>query len=620
MKNKYQFDNRKYIFGGIVCAVVLIYLIQLFSLQVLNSDYKTFADSNAFYRKTIYPSRGVIYDRNGKLVVFNQPTYDVMVIMREIDNLDTLDFCKTLNISKERFIERMAEIKDRTKNPGYSSYTPQVFYTQLSPQDYGVLQEKLYRYSGFSVRNRSQRDYACHSGGLLLGYIGEISKEGMKEDDYYVQGDYTGITGIEKSYEKHLRGEKGFDILLRDAHGRIMASYENGIHDIKPVPGKNIHLSIDIELQEYGERLMQNKVGSIVAIEPATGQILAMVSSPSYDPAIMVGKERGQNHKLLEQDPYKPLFSRPLMATYPPGSTFKTAQALTYLQEGAITPQSSFSCYRGYPPMGGRPACHGHGSPLALVPAIATSCNAYFCYGLRNLLDFQKTYPSIHEAFDKWRDHMVDMGFGYPLGVDLPNEKRGLIPNSKFYSKRYGQDGWRAHTIISIAIGQGEILTTPLQLANLCATIANRGYFYTPHVVKEIQNDELDSIYVNPHYTGINKEHYLSIVEGMAKAVTGGTSRGAQLDGIEVCGKTGTAENPHGKDHSLFMSFAPKDDPKIAIAVVVENAGFGATYAVPISSLIMEKYLKGEISDRRKYVEDRIMKAVILPTNVKKQK
>ncbi|MCD7972788.1 MAG: penicillin-binding protein 2 [Candidatus Azobacteroides sp.] len=617
MKNKYQFDNRKYVLGGIICAVFLLYVGQLFLLQVANSDYKTFADSNAFFKKIIYPSRGLIYDRNGKLIVYNQPTYDIMVVMREINDLDTLDFCRTIGIDKQRFIDRMAEIKDRNKNPGYSSYTPQLFYTQLTPQEYGVLQEKLYRYSGFSIRSRSQRDYDRHAGALLLGYVGEVSKKGLEEDDYYVQGDYTGITGIEKSYEKHLRGEKGCEILLRDAHGRIMASYENGIHDVAPVFGKNLDLSIDIELQEYGELLMQNKVGSIVAIEPSTGEILAMVSSPSYDPAMLVGKQRGTNHKALEQDPYKPLFSRPLMATYPPGSTFKTAQALTYLQEGAIRPESSFPCYHGYPPLGGRPACHSHGSPLALVPAIATSCNAYFCFGLRNLLDDRSIYPTIHEAFDVWKDHMVDMGFGYPLGVDLPNEKRGLIPNSKFYSKRYGENGWRAHTIISIAIGQGEILVTPVQLANLCATIANRGHYYVPHVVRKIQHDELDSIYTHAHHVGIDKKHYETIVEGMERAVLGGTARGTQLDGIAVCGKTGTAENPHGRDHSIFMSFAPKDDPKIAIAVIVENAGFGATFAVPISSLIMEKYLTGKISDRRKYVEDRILNTKILPTNVK---
>lgn len=618
MKNKYLFDNRKYVFGGIVAAVFIIYLIRLFVLQVVDSDYKMFADSNAFYKKTIYPSRGLIYDRNGKLLVYNQPTYDIMVTMREINNLDTLDFCNTLGVTKEWFINRMAEIKNKRKNLGYSAYTPQLFYPQLLPKEYGLLQEKLYRYSGFSIRSRSLRDYAINSAGLMLGYIGEISSEGLKQDDYYVLGDYIGASGIELSYEKHLRGKKGYNILLRDAHGRIMASYEDGIHDSVPVPGNNLDLSIDIDLQTYGERLMQGKVGSIVAIEPATGEILAIVSSPSYDPTMFVGKDRGANLKVLEADPYKPLFNRPLMAMYPPGSTFKAAQALAYLQEGAITPSSSFPCYRGYPPLGGRPACHGHGSPLPLVPAIATSCNSYFCFGLRNLLDDRKIYPTIHKAMNVWRDHMVDMGFGYPLGVDLPNEKRGLIPNSEFYSKRYGENGWRAHTIISIAIGQGEVLLTPVQLANLCATIANRGHYYVPHVVRNIQGAELDPIYTHPHSTGIDKTHYLSVVDGMERAVTGGTSRGAQLEDIAVCGKTGTAENPHGKDHSLFMSFAPKDDPEIAIAVVVENAGFGATFAVPIAALMMEKYLKGKISDNRKYVEDRIVNTKILPTNVKK--
>ncbi|MCL1943664.1 MAG: penicillin-binding protein 2 [Candidatus Azobacteroides sp.] len=617
MKNKYQFVNRKYVLGGIACVVVLLFLIRLFFLQVVNSDYKSFADSNAFFKKTLYPSRGLIYDRNGKLVVYNQPAYDIMVIMRDVTGLDTLGFCNTIGISKERFLARIAEIKNKEINPGYSSYTPQVFLTQLSLQEYGVLQEKLYRYPGFSIRSRSQRNYARLSAALLLGYIGEVSKSDIEKDDYYVQGDYAGIAGVEKSYEKYLRGEKGCEILLRDAHGRIMASYENGEHDIAPVSGKNIEMSIDIELQEYGEKLMKNKVGSIVAIEPSTGQLLAMVSSPTYDPSLLIGRQRGANHKILEQDPNKPLFSRPLMAQYPPGSTFKTAQALAFLQEKAITPQSAFPCAHGYPPLGGRPACHGHASPLTLVPAIATSCNSYFCFGLRNMLNNRDLYPNIHPAFEAWKNHMVDMGFGYPLGVDLPNEKRGMIPNGKFYDKRYGENGWNAHTIISIAIGQGEILVTPLQLCNLAATIANRGYFYTPHVVRKIQDTPLDSIYTEKRYTHIAKENYLPVVEGMANAVTGGTSRGAQLEGIVVCGKTGTAENPHGKDHSIFITFAPKDDPKIAIAVIVENAGFGATYAVPIASLVMEKYLKGKIADNRKYVEDRITNTTILPVNVK---
>jgi len=614
-KNKFRFENRKYVFGGIVCGVVLIFLIRLFFLQIVSGNYKTFADSNAFYKKTLYPDRGVIYDRNKNLIVYNQPTYDIMVTMREIENLDTLDFCRTINITKERFLSRMTEVKNRNINPGYSSYTPQVFLTQLSPQEYGVLQEKLYRYRGFSVRSRSQRNYARSSAGLLLGYIGEVSKSDIAkdEDNYYVQGDYAGIAGVEKSYEKYLRGEKGCEILLRDAHGRIKGSYENKKHDNLPVPGKNIELSIDIELQEYGERLMRNKIGSIVAIEPATGEILVMVSSPTYDPSLMVGRQRGENHKILEKDPYNPLFSRALMGRYPPGSTFKTAQALTLLQEKAITPQSSFYCAHGYPPLGGRPGCHGHPTPLSLVPAIAHSCNSYFCFGVRNLLENKILYPNIHDAFDAWKKHMVAQGFGYPLGVDLPNENRGMIPNGTFYDKRYGSKGWRAHTIISISIGQGEIIATPLQLCNLAATIANRGYFYTPHVVRNIQDTELEKKYTESRPTHINKEHYNTVVEGMASAVTGGTARSAQLPGIVVCGKTGTAENPHGKDHSIFICFAPKDDPKIAVAVIVENGGFGATNALPIASLIVEKYINGKIADNRKWVEDRIVNTTILP-------
>ena len=429
-------------------------------------------------------------------------------------------------------------------------------------------------------------------------------------------GDNAGRTGVESSYEKYLRGEKGVEVLLRDAHGRIKGRYEEGKLDVAPVSGKNLKLSIDIDLQAYGEKLMQNKLGGIVMIEPESGEVLCMVSSPTYDPNLLVGRIRGKNYSQLQKDPLKPLFNRPLMAQNPPGSTFKPTQGLIFLQEGVITPETKFSCAHGYTFRGGKPACHGHPSPLPLVGALATSCNSFFPWGLHYMLDDRSRYPSVQQAFNVWKDYMVSMGYGYKLGIDLPGEKRGYIPNSKVYDKIY-RGRWNSSTIISIAIGQGEILATPLQICNLAATVANRGYYITPHVVKEIQDTPLDTLYTQRHYTKADVKYYSYIAEGMRGAVTGtaygATCRGANLPDIEVCGKTGTAENPHGKDHSIFMGFAPYNKPKVAIAVFVENAGFGATYAVPIGRLMIEKYLRGKILPESQAIEDYIVNAVILP-------
>lgn len=610
----YNEENRQYVIGGAVVLLVLIFIARLFYLQVLDNDYKAWADSNAFLKKTLYPSRGMLYDRNGKLLVYNQPAYDVMLIMREIQPFDTTDLCDILGITKAQFIKRMGDIKNRKLNPGYSSYVPQVFMNQLSAQEYGVLQEKLYKFPGFYIQNRTIRQYQYPYAAHVLGNIGEVNQRDIQKDPYYVQGDYSGRTGVEKFYEEILRGEKGVEILLRDAHGRIKGRYEEGKHDVVPQSGKNLTLAIDMDLQAYGEKLMQNKLGGIVVIEPETGEILAMVSAPTFDPSMLVGRMRGKNHQLLEKDPNKPLFDRPIMAYYPPGSTFKPVQGLVFLQEGIISPQTMYTCYHGYPLRGGKPACHGHASPLNLVSALATSCNAYFCWGLHDMLDSRKRYPSIQEAFEVWKNHVVSMGYGYKLGIDLPGEKRGYIPNSQVYDKIY-RKRWNSSTIISTAIGQGEITSTPLQIANLAATIANRGYFFTPHVVKKIEDMPLDTLYTKKRKTSIDSHYYDYIVEGMAQAVSGGTCRGTYMPDIEVCGKTGTAENPHGKDHSIFMGFAPKDHPKIAIAVFIENAGFGAEYAVPIGKLMFEKYLRGEIPEASKATEEFIVNSVIMPGN-----
>ena len=594
MKKDFNLEKRKYVLGGAVVLVVLVYLIRLFSLQIMSEDYKKNADSNAFLNKTQYPSRGVIYDRNGNLLVYNQPAYDVTLVMKEVGDLDTLDLCNTLNITPEYLVRRMAEIKDRRSNPGYSPYTHQVFMTQLSAEECGVFQEKLFKFPGFYIQRRTIRQYTYNSAAHVLGDIAEVSKKEIENDDYYVRGDFIGKQGVERFYEKQLRGEKGVEILLRDARGRIQGRYMDGELDKQPVPGKNLTLGLDIELQQLAERLLEGKIGSVVAIEPETGEVLCMASAPTIDPRMMVGRQRGKNHLELARDTWKPLLNRSIMGQFPPGSTFKTTQGLTFLEEGIITPQTSYPCYGGFLHAGLRVGCHGHPSPLSLVPSIATSCNGFFCWGLYYMMGARSKYGSVQNAMATWRDYMVSMGFGYALGVDLPGEKRGMIPNDQYYDKAYNRS-WNGLTIISISIGQGEVTATPLQIANLGATIANRGYFITPHVVKEVEGDSLDSLYTQKRYTKVRREHYETVVQGMRQAVLGGTCRGADLPGIEVCGKTGTAQN-RGKDHSAFMGFAPMKEPKIAVAVYVENGGWGATYGVPIGALIMEKYLNGSLS------------------------
>ncbi len=616
MRKDYRLEKRKYVVGGFVVALVLIFLIRLFELQVVDNRYKENADSNAFLRKTVYPSRGLIYDRNGELIVYNQPAYDVMMIPRDVQPFDTIDFCKTLQITREEFDYRMKELRE---SPSYSSYSQQTFMSHLSAKDYGRLQEKLYRYPGFFIQKRILRQYNHIAGANILGNIREVNSRDIERDSYYRPGDYTGDLGIEKSYEQQLRGVKGVEILIRDAYGKIQGRYDDGKQDVKAISGKKLTLGIDIELQEYGEQLMKNKIGAIVAIEPSTGEILAMVSSPTYDPTTLIGRERGKNYRELVRNPYKPLYDRSIMAAYPPGSTFKPTQGLILEQEGIVDLSTAFPCHRGYINGGLRVGCHGHESPITLKPAIRTSCNAYFCWGLKSMIDRRSKYGTPAKAFEIWKNHMVSMGYGYKLGIDLPGESRGFIPNSEFYSKIYGDGRWSANTIISIAIGQGEILATPLQIANLCATIANRGFFITPHVVKEVEGDTISSLYKEKRYPTIDRKYYDDIVDGMRMAVVGGTCRNAAFGDVEVCGKTGTAQNPHGRDHSAFMGFAPMNNPKIAICVYVENAGFGATYGVPIGGLMMEKYLTGEISPERKYLEQRMLESnTILYSGVKK--
>lgn len=589
----HQLDSRKYVIGGITLCIVVIYIVRLAFLQLVSSNFKASADNNAFLNNVIFPSRGVIYDRNGELLVYNQPAYDIMVIMQEVVNLDTLDFCKALGISRKEFDYRMETIKDRNKNPGYSSYTQQVFMTQIPAEEFSIFQEKLFHFRGFSVRERSIRRYASENGAHVLGDVAEVSPKEVESDEYYDAGDYIGKQGVERSYESILRGEKGVEVLLRDARGRIQGHYKNGALDRKPVPGKNLTLSIDMELQKLGERLMQGKMGSIVAIEPKTGEILCLVSAPTYDARLMEGKERGKHMVEMQRNPMKPMLNRAISGTYPPGSTFKTSQGLTFLQEGVITSSTAYPCSRGFRFGRLKVGCHGHGAPLPLIPAIATSCNGYFCWGLYYMLSSRSKYKDLHEAMTTWKDYMVSMGFGYKLGVDLPGEARGMIPNADYYTNAFKV--WSPLSVISIAIGQGEVTLTPLQIANLGATIANRGYYITPHVVKDIEGGHIADSLLVKHKTKVDSKYYELVAAGMRKAVQGGTCKSANTSMYEVCGKTGTAQN-RGHDHSAFMGFAPMNDPKIAIAVYVENGGFGAHFGVPIGALMMEQYINGKLS------------------------
>ena len=577
--------------GTAALIVVIIYVVRLFSLQLLSDDYRARADSNALMRRIQFPARGAITDRRGKLLVYNQPAYDIMVVMQEQDGVDTLGLCRSLGITREWYIKRMDEIR-RTK--GYSPYTQQVFMNQLSMREFSSFQEKLFHFKGFYIQKRSIRQYTYPYAAHILGDVGEVSPTDIEADDYYRSGDYIGTQGVERSYERQLRGIKGSEILIRDVHGRIKGRYQDGRFDQKPVPGKNLTLSIDLELQKLGERLMKGKLGSIVAIEPSTGEILCMVTSPTYDPRTMVGRQRGKRHRELSLDPMKPLLNRAIMGTYPPGSTFKTSQALTFLEEGIITPQTAFPCSHGFRFRGLKVGCHGHGSPLPLIPAIGTSCNGYFCWGLYYMLGNRSKYPTVQDALTTWKDYMVSMGFGYKLGVDLPGEKRGFIPNADYYDNAY-HGSWNGLTVISISIGQGEVTLTPLQIANLGATIANRGWFITPHIVKSVQDEDLDTLYLKRRYTKVSRTNYETVVAGMQRAVESGTCRVANNPWYVTCGKTGTAQN-RGHDHSVFMGFAPRDNPQIAVAVYVENGGWGATYGVPIGALIMEQYINGHLS------------------------
>lgn len=595
---KDTFTNRRYVIVAIIILASLGLLARLFSIQVVNDSYRLSADNNVLRYVTQYPSRGLIYDRNSKLMVKNQAAYDLMVVPAQTSAIDTSELCSILNISSDLFKERMKAAVN------YSRRAPSVFLKQVSVETYARLQEKMFMYPGFYVQPRTLRQYSRPVASHILGYVSEVDESAIAKDSYYRSGDYIGKLGIEEAYEKELRGKKGVKIFLVDVYSRIKGLYANGALDTLAEQGADITTSIDIDLQEYGEALMKNKIGSIVAIEPSTGEVLSLVSSPNYDPALLVGRVRSENYSNLVVDTLKPLFNRALMASYPPGSTFKPINGLIALQEKVISPDTEFGCDNGYMFV----ACHSHRSPLDLEEAIMMSCNSYFCQAFRRVIDNDR-YPSVADAFNKWKGYLNEFGFGNKLGTDFVNELPGFIPGVEYYDKYHGAGKWKALTIISMAIGQGEILTTPLQMANMTATIANRGYYYIPHIVKSISSGgAIDSRFLEKQMISIDSANFEEIILGMEAAVNGGdgkTAGIAALRDIIVCGKTGTAQNPHGEDHSVFIAFAPKENPQIAIAVYVENAGYGSTYAAPVASLMIEKYLRGTISN--KWQEQRIM-------------
>lgn len=585
-------QNRRTVIAIIMSVVIIVYILRLFSIQIIESRYKEGADSNAFLKKTQFPPRGLLYDRNHTLLVYNKPAYDIALIMREVRNLDTIAFCKALNIEKQYFINRIEEIKNRKKNPGYSSYTPQLFMTQLNIEDIATMQQSMYKYPGFYIQNRTLREYAYPNAAHVLGSIGEVSRSKLEADDYYKQGDYAGRDGIEKTYEDELRGEKGVEILLRDAKGRIKGKYENGKEDIPPIAGQNLTLTLDAQLQVLGEKLLRGKVGSVVAIEPSTGEILAMVSNPSFNPTILVGRQRSKNYMQLVRDPTKPLMNRATQAQYSPGSSFKPLQALVCQEMGGINDRSMFSCNG---PLSSPVKCtHHHGSPVSLLSAIEQSCNPYFWNAFRSTIEkdgYGEKNAIFRNNYDDWVDRIKSFGLGEKFtDSDIYEQSRGYIPTQKYYNKVYkAVTGWRALTIRSNSIGQGEVLATPLQMANTMAVIANEGYYITPHLLK------CDSMLKKKHLCKVDKKYFPIVFEGLWRVFESGTARSSRIEGLEMCGKTGTVQNNHGKDHAFFVGFAPRVNPKIAIAVVVENAGFGSTFAAPIFSLLVEQYIKGKI-------------------------
>ena len=593
-------------------TAALVLLSKLFVIQIIDDKYKLDADNNSMVYSIIYPTRGIIHDRNGKILVGNKVAYDLLVTPREVEEFDTLRLASVLDVDPEIIRSKMAEYKKNRRRIGWQTV---VMFKQIPQETYMKFAEISYRFPGFRGQARSIREYPYNAGGNLLGYVSEVDANFLKRhSDEYKSGDYAGMTGIEAAREKELRGEKGYTIWLRNSKNRIESRYKDGEMDKEAIPGKDITTTIDAELQHYGQMLMQNKVGSLVAIEPSTGEILTMVSSPGIDVEMLANI--GQHYGEISSNPYKPMFNRAVQAPYPPGSVFKLVNGLIGLEEEVVSTGTHYPCSMGYHFGKNKLGCHAHKSPLNFEESIMMSCNAYYCYILRDLLENRK-YTSIGIAMDRWKEYVMSFGFGQKLGSDFPSELGGFIPGSAYYNKIYGKGGWKATTVISLSIGQGEIGTTPLHMANLCATIANRGFYYIPHIIKDSEHVTIEDKYKERHYTMVDTTHFPKVVGGMYRAVnsgfgSGGTASIAAVKGLDICGKTGTAQNPHGHDHSVFICFAPKDNPKIAVAAYVENGGFGATYAAPIASLLTEMYLNKEISEERKYLEERMLNSNLM--------
>ena len=586
-------------------ACVLI--AKLFAIQILDDKYKINASNNSMVYDIIYPTRGIIYDRNGKIIVGNKVAYDILVTPKEVEPFDTLLLADALNVTPEFLRGKMAEYRKNRKRIGYQSM---VMLKQIPPETYMKFAEIQYKFKGFKGQVRSIRDYPVNAGGNLLGYVSEVDQSYIKRHPgEYRPGDYAGKTGIEAAREKELRGKKGYHIYLRNSHNQIEDKYRDGEMDQEAVPGKDIVTTIDADLQQYGQLLMQNKVGSLVAIEPSTGEILTMVSSPGIDVEMLA--DIGKHYTEIVSDPHKPMFNRAVQAPYPPGSVFKLVNGLIGLQEGVLKPEYTYPCNKGYYFGSHKLGCHAHRSPLNLEEAIMMSCNGYFCYVMKNILE-NKKYKGPGEALDKWHEYLESFGFGHKLGSDFPSELGGTIPTSAYYNKIYGKGGWKFTTVISISIGQGEVGATPLQIANMCAIMANRGHYYIPHIIKDSDSLKIDQKYKERQYTLVDTTHFYQVIDGMWRAVnsgfgSGGTASIAAVPGLDICGKTGTAQNPRGADNSVFICFAPKENPKIAVAAYIENGGFGATWACPIASLLVEKYLNGTIDEKRKPLEQRVL-------------
>ena len=599
IKNKINYSQRKYVIGSIFILVAIILLTKLFFIQIVDDSYKRSSENNTLRYIMQYPSRGKIYDRNGKLLVYNDAVYDLMIIPSQAKNIDTASFCKLLNINNSTYNNYLSKAKR------YSMITPSIFLSQITKDEYGHIAEMLYHYPGFYFQTRSIRQYPLPIAAHTLGNIGEVTKNDMERDDYYKLGDYIGKSGIEKYYENELRGEKGMKITVVDVHNREKERFMDGAYDTAPIHGIDIILGLDADLQAYGEYLMSGKTGSIVAIEPATGQILAMVSSPSYDPNELVGRKRGTRYSELLNNPDKPLINRAIRGTYPPGSTFKMVNGLISLQSGAITTRTAYPC--NGPESAPIKCTHYHSSPVRLYDAIENSCNPYFWYAFQDMMNAPR-FKNQKEAYQFWYDNVTSFGLGRACKSDIPFTVSGNIPTKDFYDKVY-RGVWNAMTVRSLSIGQGEILVTPLQLANVAAAIGNEGFYYEPHYIKSFGNTDkaIDSSFLEKHIINIEKKHFKDVKKGMQRVFEGdhGTARLSKIDSITVGGKTGTAQNPHGLDHSIFMAFAPVENPQIAIAVVVENAGFGSTWAAPIASLMIEKYIRGYV--KRHNVEQKVL-------------